>query len=519
MTEGTLSATDVAEKPKLLDGSVILSERVINPHRKVVTIARECEDSTAGSFVRLEEIPRFTRCGRRTCADWRCAIAESSKLNALLTRVFRAMGDTVLTVTVPRLADGADFEWALHSVIEAGWDVMGAYEGVSIYGVTAVPEWHDEGIAATRAWEVVAAGNRAKFPYHQHPTVILTMGDGAPSLGDLEVAFTEAMRKHLDEAISGYKAALDWGDAREEIDAIKAKTLTDSVPVAMAKPLDELTDSEWYRLAYVLKNMDARTHRTNGGAGGAWGVVRQREICDALLVGAQDTRVTPLRGVDVQRYGWVNTYAYPDPETKKPRRFLSMGDTWTRKTLEDDTKARRKGGKYFDYVTRREEDYDRRAGVLETMSYKGVALSERITHEVIDADLTLTLSESIRRARSQTRARLLEECKAEYSRRVAREKALDAAVVAHMAQLREVKAYRRVRFTKALYAALSGFMAVLAQEGAFSLIEALNRLLAPVETKKAARSQVGVWVRSVDVQSLTQLPRPPPRKSAARLGS
>ena len=153
------------------------------------------------------------------------------------------------------------------------------------------------------------------------------------------------------------------------------------------------------------------------------------------------------------------------------------------------------------------------------MSYKGVALSERITHEVIDADLTLTLSESIRRARSQTRARLLEECKAEYSRRVAREKALDAAVVAHMAQLREVKAYRRVRFTKALYAALSGFMAVLAQEGAFSLIEALNRLLAPVETKKAARSQVGVWVRSVDVQSLTQLPRPPPRKSAARLGS
>lgn len=518
MTEGTLSATDVAEKPKLLDGSVILSERVINPHRKVVTIARECEDSTAGSFVRLEEIPRLTRCGRRTCADWRCAIAESTKLNALLTRVFRAMGNTVLTVTVPRLADGADFEWALHSVIEAGWDIMGAYEGVSIYGLTAVPEWHDEGIAAARAWEVVTAGNRAKFPYHQHPTVILNLGDGAPSLGDLEVAFTEAMRKHLDEAISGYKAALKWGDAASDIAAIKANALTDSVPVAMAKPLDELTDSEWYRLAYVLKNMDARTHRTNGGAGGAWGVVRQREICDALLVGAQDTRVTPLKGVDVQRYGWVNTYAYPDPETDMPRRFLSMGDNWTRKTLEEDTKARRKGGKYFDYVTRREEDYDPRVGVLETMSYNGVAISERITHEVIDADLTLTLSESIRRARSEVRSRLLDACKAEYSRRVAREKALDAAVVAHMAKLREVKAYRRVRFTKALYAALSGFMAVLAQEGAFSLIEALNALLAPVETKKAARSQVGVWVRSVDVQSLTQLPRPPPRKSAARLG-
>jgi len=524
MTEGTLSATAVAEKPKLPDGSVILSERVINPHRKVVTIARRCEESTAGSFVRLEEFSRFTRCGRRTCADWRCAIAESSKLNALLTRVFRAMGDTVLTVTVPRLADGADFEWALHSVIEAGWDVMGAYEGVSIYGVTAVPEWHDEGISATRAWEVVTTGNRKKYPYHQHPTVILTMGDGAPSLGDLEVAFTEAMREHLDKAIPGYKASLDWGDAASDIAAIKANALTDSVPVAMAKPLDELTDSEWYRLAYVLKNMDARTHRTNGGAGGAWGVVRQREICDALLVGAMDTRVTPLRGVDVQRYGWINTYAYPDPETDMPRRFLSMGDTWTRKTLEDDTKARRKGGKYFDYVTRREEDYDRRAGVLETMSYKGVALSEVITHEVIDADLTLTLSESIRRARSEVRARLLDECKAEYSRREAKRKALEAkrkaleaAVVAHYEQLRKVKAYRRIRFTKALYAALSGFMAVLAQEGVFSLIEALSALLAPVETKKAAPPVLEVRM-FVSVHLTAQYPRPPPHKRAARLG-
>ena len=518
MTEGTLSATAVAEKPKLPDGSVILSERVINPHRKVVTIARKCEESTAGSFVRLEEISRFTRCGRRTCADWRCAIAESSKLNALLTRVFRAMGNTVLTVTVPRLADGADFEWALYSVIEAGAEVMTACEGVDFYGLVAAPEFHAEGITAARAVETVAAGDRKKFPYHQHPTVILTVGEGAPVLEDLEVLFTEAMRRHLDKAIPGYKASLKWGDARSDIAAIKAKALENSVPVAMAKPLDELTDSEWYRLTYILKNLDARTHSLNGGNNGAWGVVRQREICDELLVGAQDTRVTPLKGVDVQRYGWVNTYAYHDPVTKEARRFLSMGDNWTRKTLEEDTKARRKGGRYFDYVTRREELYDPDAGVQESMTYKGVTLTDKISREVINADLTLTLSESIRRARSQTRARLLEDCKAEYARRVAREKALDAAVVAHMAQLRYVKAYRRVRFTKALYAALSGFMAVLAQEVAFSLIEALSALLAPVEAKKAARSQVGVWVRSVDVQSLTQLPRPPPRKSAACLG-
>lgn len=518
MIEGKFSATAVAEKPKLPDGSVILSERVINPHRKVVTIARKCEDSTAGSFVRLEEIPRFTRCGRRTCADWRCAIAESSKLNALLTRVFRAMGDTVLTVTVPRLADGGEWEHALHSVIEAGWEVMGECEGVDFYGVVAAPEFHAEGITAARAVETVAAGDRKKFPYHQHPTVILTMGEGAPSLEDLEVAFTEAMRKHLDKVIPGYKASLKWGDAASDIAAIKAKTLTDSVPVAMAKPLDELTDSEWYKLTYILKNLDSRTHRTNGGAGGAWGVVRQREICDELLVGAMDTRVTPLRGVDVQRYGWVNTYAYPDRETKKPRRFLSMGDTWTRKTLEEDTKARRKGGKYFDYVTRREEDYDPAVGVLETMSYKGVAISEVIAHEVIDADLTLTLSESIRRARSEVRARLLEDCKAEYSRRVAREKALDAAVVAHMAQLRYVKAYRRVRFTKALYAALSAFASVLAQEGAFSLIEALNALVAPVETKKAAPPVLEVR-KFVSVHLTAHYPRPPPHKRAARLGS
>lgn len=518
MIEGKFSATAVAEKPKFPDGSVIISERVINPHRKVVTIARKCEDSTAGSFVRLEEIPRFTRCGRRTCADWRCAIAESSKLNAMLTRVFRAMGDTVLTVTVPRLADGGEWEHALHSVIEAGWEVMGACEGVDFYGLVAAPEFHAEGITAARALETVAAGDRKKFPYHQHPTVILTMGEGAPSLGDLEVAFTEAMRRHLDKVIPGYRAALDWGDAASDIAAIKAKTLTDSVPVATAKPLDELTDSEWYRLTYILKNLDARTHSLNGGNNGAWGVVRQREICDALLVGAMDTRVTPLKGVDVQRYGWVNTYAYPDRETKVPRRFLSMGDNWTRKTLEDDTKARRKGGRYFDYVTRREEEYDPNVGVLETMSYKGVALSEVITHEAIDADLTLTLSESIRRARSEVRARLLEDCKAEYARRVAREKALDAAVVAHYAQLREVKAHRRIRFTKALYAALSGFMAVLAQEGAFSLIEALNALVAPVETKKAAPpvSEVRMFV---SVHLTAHYPRPPPHKRAACLGS
>lgn len=518
MIEGKFSATAVAEKPKLPDGSVIISEKVINPHRKVVTIARKCKESTAGSFVRLEEISRFTRCGRRTCSDWRCAIAESSKLNELLTRVFRAMGDTVLTVTVPRLADGGEWEHALHSVIEAGWEVMGECEGVDFYGVVAAPEWHAEGITADRAAEVVAAGDRKKYPYHQHPTVILTMGEGAPSLGDLEVAFTESMRRHLDKAIPGYKAALKWGDAASDIAAIKAKTLTDSVPVAMAKPLDELTDSEWYRLTYILKNMDARTHRTNGGAGGAWGVVRQREICDALLVGAQDTRVTPLRGVDVQRYGWVNTYAYPDPVTKENRRFLSMGDNWTRKALEEDTKARRKGGKYFDYVTRREALYDPDAGVLESMTYKGVTLTDTISREVINADLTLTLSESIRRARSAMRARLLDECKAEYARRKAREKALDAAVVAHIAKLREVKAYRRVRFTKALYAALSGFMAVLAQEGTFSLIEALNRLLAPVETKKAAPPVLEVRM-FVSVHLTAQYPRPPPHKRAARLGS
>ena len=513
-----IPATSVAEYPKLPDGRVILDEKVIDRHKKLITIARECEDSTAGSFVYPETISRFTRCGRRTCADWRCAIAESSKLNAMLTRVFRAMGNTVLTVTVPRLADGGEWENALHSVIEAGWEVMGECEGVDFYGVVAAPEWHAEGITADRAAEVVAAGDRKKYPYHQHPTVILTMGEGAPSLEDLEVVFTESMRRHLDKVIPGYKASLKWGDAASDIAAIKAKTLTDSVPVAMAKPLDELTDSEWYRLTYILKNMDARTHRTNGGAGGAWGVVRQREICDELLVGAQDTRVTPLKGVDVQRYGWVNTYAYHDPVTKEARRFLSMGDNWTRKTLEDDTKARRKGGKYFDYVTRREEGYDPAVGVLETMSYKGVTLTDTISREVIDADLTLTLSESIRRARSQTRARLLDECKAEYSRRVAREKALDAAVVAHYEQLREVKAYRRVRFTKALYAALSGFMAVLAQEGAFSLIEALNALVAPVETKKAAPPVLEVRM-FVSVHLTAHYPRPPPHKRAARLGS
>ena len=214
----------------------------------------------------------------------------------------------------------------------------------------------------------------------------------------------------------------------------------------------------------------------------------------------------------------MNTYAYPDPATGQNRRFLSMGDTWTRETLEADTKARRKGGKYFDYVTRREELYDPDAGVLESMTYKGVTLTDTISREVIDADLTLTLSESIRRARSAMRARLLEDCKAEYARREAKREALEAAVTANVSALRTIKAYRRIRFTKALYAALSAFTSVLAREGVFNLVEALNALLAPLGTQKAAPYQVGVLVPSEDVQSTAQLPRPPPRLSAACLG-
>lgn len=476
---------------KLKDGYVILDSYPLDEHQKNMLIAREYEESTAGVFVRpgtvIEEVTRSVTCGRRKCTVPRCAAEEARKISSTLTHVFRATGNAVLMVTVPRLASPVEYEQALLAVIDAGWE-MASYEGVEgVYGLTAVPEWHCEGIKEERANEVLRKGSsffRSSFPYHQHDTFSVTLADNAP-VEEIEVAFTEALRKRLDESV--YRGSLSWGDTRADIEGVKSKRLVNSVPVAIAKPIGELTDSDWFKLDYITKNLDARTHALYGGYSGAWGVKRQKAICDALLVpGNRKNRVTPLRGVLLSNYTWFNAYAYPQNDAEV--RFMSQGNTgWNRKSIEQDVTRRRKG-----FYVEEDRFYDPETGWVEEITHQGITLTATIPASVIDSDLTVTVAESLRVARVEVRTRLIARCE-------------------------KISAAIRTAELKALYAAVTAVMSVMAQERAKSLEKLLRPLVAPLSIKKAALFQVGEAVPSINVQLLAQLPRPPPRKSAARL--
>ena len=476
---------------KLKDGYVILDSYPLDEHQKNMLIAREYEESTAGVFVRpgtvIEEVTRSVTCGRRKCTVPRCAAEEARKISSTLTHVFRATGNAVLMVTVPRLASPVEYERALLAVIDAGWE-MASYEGVEgVYGLTAVPEWHCEGIKEERANEVLRKGSsffRSSFPYHQHDTFSVTLADNAP-VEEIEVAFTEALRKRLDESV--YRGSLSWGDTRADIEGVKSKRLVNSVPVAIAKPIGELTDSDWFKLDYITKNLDARTHALYGGYSGAWGVKRQKAICDALLVpGNRKNRVTPLRGVLLSNYTWFNAYAYPQNDAEV--RFMSQGNTgWNRKSIEQDVTRRRKG-----FYVEEDRFYDPETGWVEEITHQGITLTATIPASVIDSDLTVTVAESLRVARVEVRTRLIARCE-------------------------KISAAIRTAELKALYAAVTAVMSVMAQERAKSLEKLLRPLVAPLSIKKAALFQVGEAVPSINVQLLAQLPRPPPRKSAARL--
>lgn len=476
---------------KLKDGYVILDSYPLDEHQKNMLIAREYEESTAGIFVRpgtvIEEVTRLVTCKRRKCTVPRCAAEEARKISSALTHVFRATGNAVLMVTVPRLANAAEFEAALLAVIDAGWELAN-YEGVeSVYGLVAVPEWHLEGRCNERANEVVRKGAsffRNSFPYHQHATISLKIADDAP-VGAIEIAFTEALRKRVDESI--YRGSLAWKEAAADIAEIKAKDLEDSVPVGLLKPLGSLANSDWFKLDYITKNLDARNHSLHGGVYGAWGVERQRVICDELLVpGNRKNRVTPLRGVLLSNYGWFNAYAYPQNDVEI--RFMSQGNTgWNRQSLEQDVKRRRKG-----FYVEEDKFYDPSTGWLEEVTHNGVTLSVTIPASVIDSDLTVTVAESLKVARAEVRTRLIAACE-------------------------KIAAAIRTAELKALYAAVSAVMSVMAQERAERLEKLLRPLVAPLSIKKAALFQVGEAVPSINVQLLAQLPRPPPRKSAARL--
>lgn len=450
---------------KLKGDYVIVDSYPIDEHHKKILKARRYKISATGIFVYPDspiEVGTYAvPCGRRGCVRPRCAAAEAKRISSALTHVFRATGNAVMAVTVPRLATASEYEAALRAVIDAG-SVIASHDGVEgVYGLVAVPEWHCQGRTADRAAEVIAKGDRASYPYHMHASISLTLSDDA-GVAAVEAAYTQALRDHLDKNV--YRGSLDWSEAAVDIAAIKAKTLTDSVPVGLLKPLGSLGNSDWYKLDYVVKNLDARTHTLHGGMAGAWGVERQRAICDALLVpGDRTKRTTPLRGVKLDNYGWFNAYAYPvgDDEHRVEHRFMSQGSTWTRKAVEDDAKRRRKG-----FTVEDDRIYDPSTGWTEEVAHRGFELSEVITSEVIDADLTVTVGESLKRARLEARVRLMGECA-------------------------RLDAIRRISELKALYAAL-------------------------LDTKKAAPLQVGEMVPSVDVQSLAQLPRPPPRLSAAR---
>lgn len=469
---------------KLKDGYVLLDSQSIDEHNKNILKARKYEVGTTGVFVypdspiEVATIP--VTCGRRGCTVPRCAESEARKISSALTHVFRATGNAVLMVTVPRLANAVEYEQALLAVIDAGWE-MSSYEGVDgVYGLTAVPEWHCEGIKEERANEVLRKGSsffRGSFPYHQHDTFSVELADDAP-VEDIEVAFTEALRKRLDESV--YRGSLSWGDTRADIEGVKSKRLVNSVPVAIAKPIGELTDSDWFKLDYITKNLDARTHALYGGYSGAWGVKRQRAICDELLVpGNRKNRVTPLRGVLLSNYTWFNAYAYPQNDVEI--RFMSQGNTgWNRKSIEQDVKRRRKG-----FLVEDDLFYDPSTGWVEEVTHNGVTLSATIPASVIDSDLTVTVAESLCVARFEVRSRLIAKCE-------------------------EISAAIRTAELKALYAAVSAVMSVMAQERAKSLEKLLRPLVAPLSIKKAAPKPLGGAFSTFGVQPTAQKARPPP---------
>ena len=192
-------------------------------------------------------------CDRRSCVKPRCAEQEARNISSALTHVFRATGNAVMAVTVPRLATASEFEAALWAVIDAG-SVIASHDGVEgVYGLTAFPEWHLEGRNADRATEVIGRGVRKAFPYHQHDSISLTLADDAP-VEDIEEAFTVALRERLDESI--YRGSLEWNDAASDIAEIKANSLAGSVPVGLLKPLGELGNSDGISSINPVKNMD-----------------------------------------------------------------------------------------------------------------------------------------------------------------------------------------------------------------------------------------------------------------------
>lgn len=450
-------------------GGIVIREHKAAGHI-VVDVAREYEVSTSGAFVRpgSEVFSVMDKCYRAGCIMPRCSADYERKLNKAVTRVLRSEGDYVFEVVAPRLAeDKAELAVAVEAIKRAFWYLMGEVPGLDVYGGFLVGEWHKEGVTRERSIQAMNAKVRARFPLHLHAE-LPAVGVPASMVPVIEKLANVLLREALNEDI--YKGNLPMGAVDADLQAIRDGAKRDSVPYVRLVPTPEV-GSEWFKAGYLLKHLNPDSHwnlhdTDSAGLTGAAMVARHHEV-NALLP-----------GVDKGYHAW----AYPGADGKR-RGFFSMASGWDKRTVMSDTRRRTCG----------DEDWNPNAGLLVEVTHRGVTMSEVVPGRVVASSyLRLTLDGALHECRLDAEARLWDACEAVANR-------------------------RDYLGAKALYAALSGVLSGLAQERIKSLEELLRGLLAPPGTKKAALSQVTVMVPSVDVQSLAQLPRPPPRKSAARL--
>ena len=455
--------------PYLKYGGLVVREHEAAGHI-VVDVAREYEVGTSGAFVRpgSEVFSVMDKCYRAGCIMPRCSADYERKLNKAVTRVLRSEGDYVFEVVAPRLAeDKAELAVAVEAIKRAFWYLMGEVPGLDVYGGFLVSEWHKEGVTRGRAIQAMQAKVRAKFPLHLHAE-LPAVGVPVSMVPVIEKLANVLLREALDADI--YHGNLPMGAVDADLRAIRNGAKRESVPYVRLVPTSEV-GSEWFKAGYLLKHLNPDSpwnlyDADSVGLTGAAMVARHHEV-NALLPG----NTTGF-------YAW----AYPGADGKR-RGFFSMASGWDKRTVMSDTRRRTCG----------DEDWSPNAGLHVEVTHRGVTMSEVVPGRVVASSfLRLTLDDALHMCRLDAEARLWDACDAVANRRDYLE-------------------------AKALYAALSAVLSGLAQERTKSLEELLRGLLAPPGTKKAALSQVTVMVPSVDVQSLAQLPRPPPRQSAARL--
>lgn len=465
--------------PYLQYGGVVICEREAAGHI-VVDVAREYEVGASGVFARpgSEVYSVMKTCRRVGCIMPRCSAWYERKLNQAVTRVLRSEGDYVFQVVAPRLAeDKAELGVAVEAVKRAFWNLMGEVAGLDVYGGFVVGEWHKEGVTRERALQAMLAKVRAKFPLHLHAE-LPAVGVSASMVPVIEKLANVLLREALDSDI--YHGNLPMGDVDADMRAIRNGAKRDSVPYVRLVPTSEV-GSEWFKAGYLLKHLNPDSHwnqydADSVGLTGAAMVARHHEV-NALLPG--------------NATGY-HAWAYPGADGKS-RSFFSMASGWDKKKVMSDTYRRICGGEYKDAETGLTEVWNPVDGLYVEVTHRGVTMHEVVPGRVVASSfLRLKLDDALHMCRLETEARLMGACEAVANR-------------------------RDYLAAKALYAALSAVLSGLAQERTKSLQELLRGLVAPLGIKKAAHFQVRVVVPSVDVQSLAQLPRPPPRKSAARL--